>query len=134
MVRLLTVPVECIHPRKVLLAALARVRAYVEVQLLVPLAVMLARKALAAAGPLALVRLLLGVRAVLGRVQGLVSLAVVLSRKALAAAGPLARERALFGVRPQVAWRKLSVGAGVSSQYAPRRLKRRVKVLPVEHN
>ena len=59
----LTVPVERVHPRKVLLAPLAGVRPDVEMELLVPLAVVLPREALAAPGPLALVRLLLRVRA-----------------------------------------------------------------------
>ena len=56
-------PVERVHPRKVLLAALAWVRADVEVQLLVPLAVVLPRKALATPRPLALVGFLLRMRA-----------------------------------------------------------------------
>ncbi len=56
-------PVERVHPRKILLAALARVRPDVEVQLLVPLAIVLPREALAAPRPLALVRFLLRVRA-----------------------------------------------------------------------
>ena len=55
-------PVQRVHPRKVLLAALAGVRADVEVQLLVPLAVVLSRETLAAPRPLALIRLLLRVR------------------------------------------------------------------------
>ena len=56
-------PVERVHPRKVLLASLAGVRPDVEMELLVPLAVVLPREALAAPGPLALVRLLLRMRA-----------------------------------------------------------------------
>ena len=56
-------PVERVHPRKVLLAPLAGVRADVEVELLVPLAVVLPREALAASGPLALIGLLFRVRA-----------------------------------------------------------------------
>ena len=55
--------VQGIHASEVLLAAFARVWADVEVQLLVPLAIVLSREALAAPGPLALVRLLLCVRA-----------------------------------------------------------------------
>ena len=56
-------PVERVHPRKVLLAPLAGVRPDVEMELLVSLAVVLPREALAAPGPLALVRLLLRMRA-----------------------------------------------------------------------
>lgn len=56
-------PVERVHPRKVLLAALTWVGADVEVQLLMSLAVMLPCEALAAPRPLALVRLLFRVRA-----------------------------------------------------------------------
>ena len=56
-------PVQRVHPGKVLLAALAGVRADVEVQLLVPLAVVLSRETLAAPRPLALIRLLFRVRA-----------------------------------------------------------------------
>ena len=56
-------PVERVHPRKVLLAPLAGVRPDVQMELLVPLAVVLPREALAAPGPLALVRLLLRMRA-----------------------------------------------------------------------
>ena len=59
----LTMPVQRVHPRKVLLAALAGIRADVEVQLLVPLAVVLAREALSTPRPLALIRLLFRVRA-----------------------------------------------------------------------
>ena len=47
-------PVERVHPRKVLLAPLAGVRPDVEMELLVPLAVVLPRESLAAARPLAL--------------------------------------------------------------------------------
>jgi hypothetical protein len=60
---ILTVAVESVHPRKGLLAALACERPDVQVQVLVPLAVVLARKALLAPWPLAVVRLLLVVRA-----------------------------------------------------------------------
>ena len=56
-------PVERVHPHKVLLAPLAGVRPDVQMELLVSLAVVLPREALAAPGPLALVRLLLRMRA-----------------------------------------------------------------------
>ena len=59
----LTMSVKRVHARKVLLATLARVRANVEVELLVALAVVLPREALAAPRPLALIRLLFRVRA-----------------------------------------------------------------------
>jgi hypothetical protein len=54
-----TMPVQRVHPRKRLLAALTRERPDVEMQVLVALAVVLARERLGAARPLALVRLLL---------------------------------------------------------------------------
>ena len=54
--------IECVHARERLLAALTRERTDVQVQVLVPLAVVLTRKALRATRPLALVRLLLIVR------------------------------------------------------------------------
>lgn len=59
----LTVPIERIHPREVLFAALAGIRANVEVQLLVSLTVVLPGEALATPWPLALEGLLLRVRA-----------------------------------------------------------------------
>ena len=55
-------PVERVHPREALPAAFAEVRADAEVQLLMPLAVVLPCEALATPRPLALIRLLLRVR------------------------------------------------------------------------
>ena len=55
--------VKRIHPREILLAAFAGIRADVEMQLLMTLAIVLPREALATARPLALVRLLLRMRA-----------------------------------------------------------------------
>ena len=48
--------IERIHPRKRLLASVARERTDVEMQILVPLAIVLARKALVASWPFALER------------------------------------------------------------------------------
>lgn len=62
-IEVLTVPVQCVHAGKILLAALTGVRSNIEVQLLVPLAIVLPCKALATPGPLALVRFLLRMRA-----------------------------------------------------------------------
>jgi uncharacterized protein (DUF697 family) len=58
----LTVAVQCVHASKRLLAAIAGVRAQVEVQGFVPLAVVLAGEALLATRPLALEWSLLIVR------------------------------------------------------------------------
>jgi hypothetical protein len=54
-----TVPIQSIHTRERLLAPVACERTDVEVQVLVPLAVVLTSEALRTARPLALVRLLL---------------------------------------------------------------------------
>lgn len=59
----LTMAIQRVHAREVLLAALAWVRADVQMQLFVPLTVVLPREALAASGPLALIRLLFRMRA-----------------------------------------------------------------------
>lgn len=58
----LTVPIECVHPREILLTSFTRIRANVEVQLLVPFTVVLPGKALAATRPLALERFLFRMR------------------------------------------------------------------------
>lgn len=58
-----TVSVQCVHPRELLAASLACEGPVVGVELLVALAVVLAREALATARPMALERLFLVVRA-----------------------------------------------------------------------
>ena len=59
----LTVSVESVHPSEVLLTSLARIRSNVQMQLLVPLAIVLTSKAFLASRPLASIRLLLRMRA-----------------------------------------------------------------------
>jgi len=54
--------IQSIHPRKVLIAPIARERSIVRVQLLMPLAIVLPCKALATPRPLALERFLFIVR------------------------------------------------------------------------
>ena len=59
----LTVSVESVHPSEVLLTSLARIRTNVQMQLLVPLAIVLTSKAFLTSRPLARIRLLLRMRA-----------------------------------------------------------------------